>query len=61
MSAPNFSYSRRCVLVPDDRYDVGDYPSLGECFDNNRSYPSYILRDYEDMLSTLAIVLTCGY
>ena len=61
MSAPNFSYSRRCVLVPDDRYDVGDYPSLGECFDNNRSYPSYFLRDYEDMFSTLAIVLTCGY
>ena len=61
MSAPNFSYSRRCVLVPTYRYNTGDYPALGKCFDNNRSYPSYFLEKYEDEFSTLAIVLTLGY
>ena len=61
MSAPNFSYSRRCVLVPDDRYEIGDYPTLGKCFDNDRTYPSYYLEKYEDDFSTVAIVLTNGY
>lgn len=61
MSAPNFSYSRRCVLVPDDRYETGDYPALGKCFDNDRTYPSYYLEKYEDEFSTVAIVLTTGY
>ena len=60
MSAPNFSYDRRCVLVPDDRYETGDYPSLGDCFDDNHAYVSYRLRDY-DQFSTVAIVLTTGY
>lgn len=61
MSAPNFSYSRRCVLVPDDRYDTDFYPSIGKCFDNDHSYPSYYLEKYEDEFSTVAIVLTDGY
>lgn len=61
MSAPNFSYDRRCVLVPDDRYEIGDYPALGECFDNDRTYPSYYLKKYEDEFSTVAIVMTVGY
>lgn len=61
MSAPNFSYDRRCVLVPDDRYEDGDYPALGKCFDNDRTYPSYYLEKYEDVFSTVAIVLTNGY
>ena len=61
MSAPNFSYSRRCVLVPDDRYETGDYPALGECFDNDRTYPSRYLKKYQDEFSTVAIVLTTGY
>ena len=61
MSAPNFSYSRRCVLVPDDRHETGDYPALGKCFDNDRNYPSYYLDKYKDDFSTIAIVLTTGY
>lgn len=61
MSAPNFSYDRRCVLVPDDRYDTDFYPDLGKCFDNDRTYPSYYLKRYEDEFSTVAIVLTVGY
>ena len=61
MSAPNFSYDRRCVLVPDDRYETGDYPSLGDCFGDDRYYVSYYLRKYQDDFSTVAIVLTTGY
>lgn len=61
MSTPNFSYSRRCVLVSDDRYEIGDYPALGECFDNDRTYPSYYIKKYQDEFSTVAIVLTTGY
>ena len=61
MSAPNFSYDRRCVLVPDDRYETGDYPSLGDCFGDDRYYASYYLRKYQGDFSTVAIVLTTGY
>jgi hypothetical protein len=61
MSAPNFSYSRRCVLVTNDRIEFGDCPAIGDCFDNDRSYPSSYLADYKDDFATVAIVLTSGY
>ena len=64
MSAPNFSYDRRCVLVPAGDYDYefgGNCPALGDCFDNDRSYPSRYLADYKDDFTTVAIVLTSGY
>ena len=60
MSAPNFSYDRRCVLV---KYECGNNncPAIGECFGNDHYYPSYFLKDYKDDFSTIAIVLTAGY
>jgi hypothetical protein len=64
MSAPNFSYDRRCVLVPAGGYGYefgGNCPALGDCFDNDRSYPSRYLADYKDDFATVAIVLTSGY
>ena len=61
MSAPNFSFDRRCVLVPAEDYEFGNCPAIGECFDNDRSYPSSYLADYKDDFSTIAIVLTSGY
>ena len=61
MSTPNFSFQRRCVLVTDDDYEMGNYPEIGTYFDHNRSYPSSRLADYEDKFSTLAIVMTSGY
>lgn len=61
MSAPNFSYDRRCVLVPNDRIEFGDCPAIGDCFDNDRSYPSSYLADHKDDFATVAIVLTSGY
>jgi len=61
MSAPNFSYDRRCVLVSNEDFSFGNVPAHNECFDNDRSYPSYYLDDYKDDFSTIAIVLTSGY
>lgn len=61
MSAPNFCFDRRCVLVPDCTYNGGNCPAIGDCFNNDRSYPSYYLDDYKDDFSTIAIVLTSGY
>ena len=61
MSAPNFSYQRRCVLVTNDDYECGNHPACDEAFDNDRSYPSYYLDKYKDDFSTVAIVLTAGY
>ena len=61
MSAPNFSYTRRCVLVPNDAFDWGNVPAHSERFDNDRCYPSCYLDDYKDDFATVAIVLTGGY
>jgi hypothetical protein len=61
MSAPNFSYSRRCVLVTNDDYEYGNCPALGKSFDRDRYYASTYLKKYEDDFSTVAIVLTNGY
>ena len=61
MSAPNFSYSRRCVLVTNDDYEYGNCPAMGKSFDSDRDYPSTYLEKYEDDFSTVAIVLTNGY
>ena len=61
MSAPNFYFDRRCVLVSNKDFSFGNVPAHDECFDNDRSYPSYYLDDYKDDFSTIAIVLTSGY
>lgn len=62
MSAPNFCYDRRCVLVPNDDFECGNVPHQHcEEFGNNRSYPSCLLEDYKDDFSTVAIVMTAGY
>lgn len=60
MSAPNFSFSRRCVLLPDENIENYNCPVIGDAFNNDRSYPSYYLKDYDDF-STIAIVATSGY
>ena len=61
MSAPNFSYDRRCVLVTNDDYNTGNVPKIGNAFAAFRSYPSAYLEDYKDDFATVAIVLTGGY
>lgn len=61
MSAPNFSYSRRCVLVRNEDFERGNVPAHNECFDDSLGYPSAYLDKYKDDFSTIAIVLTSGY
>ena len=61
MSAPNFAYDRRCVLVTTEDTVFDNRPTADIPFDNDRSYPSTYLAKYEDDFSTVAIVLTCGY
>ena len=62
MSAPNFNYERRCVLVRNEDFACGNVPDQHcEEFGDNRSYPSCLLEDYKDDFSTIAIVMTAGY
>lgn len=61
MSAPNFSYDRRCVLVRNDDFEFGNVPAHNTHFGNDRSYPSAYLDEYKDDFSTIAIVITAGY
>lgn len=61
MSAPNFSYDRRCVLVTNDDFECGNVPACTEPFGNDRSYPSAYLDKYKGDFSTVAIVITSGY
>ena len=61
MSAPNFSYDRRCVLVRNEDFEWGNVPAHDTPFGNDRSYPSAYLDKYKGDFSTIAIVLTSGY
>ena len=61
MSAPNFSYQRRCVLVTNGDFEFSNKPDATIRFDDDRSYPSFYINEYADDFATIAIVLTCGY
>lgn len=61
MSAPNFSYDRRCVLVQNNDLEWDNVPAHTKPFGNDRSYPSAYLDAYKDDFATVAIVLTSGY
>ncbi len=62
MSAPNFSYQRRCVVVTNDDYEYGNYPELGKWNDGSRSYPSTEIKESEDEgLRLIKVVFTPGY
>lgn len=60
MSAPNFNFQRRCILVENEDIEWNS-PSHTEYFDNDRSYPSCYLDKWKDEFSTVAIVITSGY
>ena len=59
MSARNFSFQRRCILVENEAIEWS--PSHTEYFDDNRSYTSMYLDKWKDEFSTVAIVITSGY
>lgn len=62
MSAPNFNYNNRCVVVTNDDFEMGNMPSLGNIHGDNslRSYTSTTLSISDDF-NYFDIVLTSGY
>ena len=61
MSAPNFNFERRCILVPGKDIEYGNAPYADTPFDSDRSYGSYYLEKYKDDFNLVAIVITNGY
>lgn len=57
MATGNFCYENRCVVVTDDDYEIGNLPEMGECVDNSRNYPSYLIEEFEFW----EVILTAGY
>lgn len=57
MATGNFYYQNRCVVVTNDDYEIGNLPEMGECVDNSRNYPSYLIEEFEFW----EVVLTAGY
>lgn len=62
MSAPNFAYENRCIVVADEDYESGNYPMLGEIHDSaDRDYHRVHLKGYEGYFTFWDLVLTVGY
>ena len=57
MATGNFCYENRCVVVTDGDYEMDNLPEMGECVDNSRNYPSYLIEEFEFW----DVVLTAGY
>lgn len=57
MATGNFYYQNRCVVVTNDDYEMDNLPEMGECVDNSRNYPSYLIEEFEFW----EVVLTAGY
>lgn len=57
MATGNFCYENRCVVVTNDDYDMGNVPVMGECVDNSRNYPSYLIEEF----GFWEVILTVGY
>ena len=60
MSAPNFSFQNRCVLITNADYEEGNIPELGTWDDGDRSYPAREIAESSD-LKTVKVVITSGY
>lgn len=68
MGTSNFKYDNRCIVVTNEDYEDDNRPSLGECVDHDRNYPSYevVFRNEEmrkkaESLNFLLVVFTSGY
>lgn len=65
MSTPNFSYEKRCVLVTNDDYEIGNVPeTASRSCNDDRYYPSYEVEATEyPQRKPIAhkIVITPGY
>ena len=57
MATGNFCFENRCVVVTNDDYEMDNTQKLFECVDNNRNYPSWLIKEFEYW----EVVLTSGY
>ena len=57
MATSNFCYENRCVVVENSDFEMDNIPEMGECVDNSRNYPSYLIEEFEFW----DVVLTAGY
>lgn len=63
MSAKNFDFWNRCVVVTDDEFEYGNPPAFEPCkYDNGHGYYyCHKLSDYNDNLLYWSIILVTGY
>ena len=60
MATANFYYQNRCIVVTDNDYECGNYPTIGELLPNyNRNFPSRYLAEYDFQYHD--IIITSGY
>lgn len=57
MSAANFCYENRCVVVTNDDFEMDNIPEREKCIDNNSSYPSWLIKEFDFW----EVVLTSAY
>ena len=61
MSAPNFAYDHRCIVVSNDDWDMGNVPPIKDSnYDYDRNYPSKELKVSNDF-RFWDIIITAGY
>ena len=57
MGTGNFYFEHRCVVVTDDDFEMGNVPERGLCVDHDRSFPSYVIKEF----NFWNVVLTTAY
>ena len=62
MSTGNFCFANRCIVVTNDDLENGNMPSHEKYLTESlRSYPSYLLDDFDRDFKYWRIVITSGY
>ena len=57
MATGNFCYENRCVVVSELDFEIDNVPERLECVDNNNSFPSWLIKEFEYW----EVVITSGY
>lgn len=57
MATGNFCYENRCVVVSELDFEINNVPERIECVDNNNSFPSWLIEEFEYW----EVVITSGY
>ena len=57
MATGNFYYENRCVVVTNEDFEICNVPERLKCIDRSRSYPSWLLEEFDFW----EVVLTSAY